>query len=91
MQQCLNISICSITGALYDVCILPYFILFFLFITYMSVVCLLSSHANCDISSVYLYACSVCLCLFACCVLWALLPEIKWMMMMIELLVHALR
>ena len=35
-----------------NVCILPYFILFFLFITYMSVVCLLSSHANCDILSV---------------------------------------
>jgi len=42
----------------------------------MSVVCLLSSHANC----------SVCLCLFACCVLWALLPEIKWMMMMMMMI-----
>jgi len=51
-----------------DVCILPYFILFFLFITYMSVVCLLSSHANCDILYVYLYAVSVYLCLLACCV-----------------------
>jgi len=44
----------------------------FLFITYMSVVCLLSSHANCDILSVYLYACSVCLCHFACCVFMGL-------------------
>jgi len=32
----------------------------------MSVVCLLSSHANCYILSVYLYASLVCLCLFAC-------------------------
>ena len=44
-----------------DVCTLPYFILFFLFITYTSFVCLLSSHTNCDILSLYLYACSVCL------------------------------
>ena len=48
----------------------------------MSVVCLLSSHANCDILYVYLYACSVYLCLLACCVLRTLLSEIKWMMMM---------
>jgi len=54
----------------------------------MSVVCLLLSHANCDILYVYLYACSVYLCLLACCVLRALLFEIKWMMMMIMMMTN---
>jgi len=59
-----------------NVCILPYFILFFLYITYMSVVCLFRMCIRMLVQSISVFLLAV--------FLWALLPETKRMMMMIK-------
>ena len=57
-----------------SVCILPYFVLFFLYITYMSVVCLFCMCIRVLVQSISVFLLAV--------FLWALLPEIKWMMIL---------
>ena len=66
-----------------SVCILPYFVIFFLYITYMSVVCLFCMCIRVLVQSISVFLLAV--------FLWALLPEIKWMMIIMTYLYSAVR